>query len=97
MVPLENHFGLKTTRRSPVADPFEVIAKQRIVQVMGRVVQHLNMVRVPSDDEVLDLNRDLATARDSYPPHLRHKPWEHSINDPQPLRLQRTQLAIFCK
>ena len=72
-----------------------MIAKQRIFQVVARVVEHLNTVRVPADDAVLDLTRDLDAARDAVPPHLRHKPWDQSVNDAVPLRLQRMHLQIF--
>ena len=83
--------------RSP-SEPTQVaygITKQRIFQVIGRVVQHLNSARPPSDDEVLELNQELCDIVANMPGHLRHRPWENSINDAVPLRLQRMQLQIF--
>ena len=82
----------------PMTEPTPVsyfVAKHRLFQAFGRVVQHLNLIKIPSDSEVLELNRLLADAHADIPPHLRMRPWEQSLGDPRTIQLQRMQLQGF--
>ena len=82
----------------PPSEPTPIwylIGKQLIFQVFADVVQHLNSIKVPSDNEVFELNQRLADVYGGLPDHLKMQPWEKSYMDSPALKVQRMQLRSF--
>ena len=72
-----------------------IIAKQRIFQVFGQVVDYINCTTGYSYHRVIELNTALSDAKAQIPPHLQVQPFEQSIVGPRELFLQRLQLQMF--
>ena len=82
----------------PPTEPTPVsytIAKRDIFQVFGKLVRVVNSMRVPTDEEVDRLNRELANVYENTFPHLRKKPWEEGMHDSPEVRLQRISMQTF--
>ncbi|KAI4154531.1 MAG: hypothetical protein LQ340_001620 [Diploschistes diacapsis] len=82
----------------PMTEPTPVsytIAKQKVFQVFGKVVRHVNQMHVPSDEQVDQLNRELIETYANTYPHLRKKPWEDGLQDSPEIRLQRISMQGF--
>jgi len=71
------------------------LAKGRIAQIFGKVVEQANLLNLPHYDEVMALDRELHQAFAAVPPLLRVTPMELSITDPPQLIIQRLSLAVL--
>ena len=82
----------------PMTEPTPVsytIAKREIFRVFGKVVRRLNAMNVPTDEEVGQLNKELANVYGNTYPHLRKKAWEDGLQDSSEVRLQRISMQTF--
>ena len=82
----------------PMTEPTPVsytIAKRDMFQVFGKVVRHVNSMKVPTDEVVDELNKELASVYRNTFPHLRKKPWEEGLQDSPEVRLQRISMQTF--
>lgn len=82
----------------PKSDPTPVaygICKRHMFQVFGKVVAIVNSMKVPSDEQIKELNEEMADSYNNVHPHLRPKPLEDSMDEPSPIRLQRIQMQTF--
>ena len=92
----ENMPQLPPSRPSSEPTPvWYLIGKHHIFKVFAEVVQHLNSIKVPSDNQVLELNQRLTNVYGSLPDHLKMKSWEQSYMDTTALKMQRMYLQSF--
>ncbi|KAJ5818209.1 hypothetical protein N7474_003800 [Penicillium riverlandense] len=69
----------------PLNEPTSIsylIAKGRLAQAFGRVVEHTSSVASSSYDKVMEIDADLRRARDLIPEHLQIRPMEECQLDP---------------
>ena len=66
-----------------------LIAKDSVVRVARRIVEHLAMVSPTPYDAVLDLHHQLQEARDTIPPQLRMRSMDRSVTDSSELIMER--------
>ncbi|KAF2226610.1 fungal-specific transcription factor domain-containing protein [Elsinoe ampelina] len=73
-----------------------MIAKARLSQVFGVVVDRLGSVSSPpSYDEILDIDKQLKEVRAKLPPHLRVRPLHESMTEPANILMQRLGLELL--
>jgi hypothetical protein len=83
----------------PLSRPFSasvpigyLLAKNKIIRVMRRVVEFLNCVQRQPYERVLQLDSDLVEAYQSIPPHLQLNNWANASNEPAYVMVQKVQL-----
>ncbi|RLL98837.1 hypothetical protein CFD26_107122 [Aspergillus turcosus] len=69
-----------------------LLAKNKIIRVMRRVVEFLNCVQRQPYERVLQLDSDLIEAYGSIPAHLQLNNWDNAPNEPAYVMVQKVQL-----
>ncbi|RHZ67295.1 hypothetical protein CDV55_107764 [Aspergillus turcosus] len=69
-----------------------LLAKNKIIRVMRRVVEFLNCVQRQPYERVLQLDSDLIEAYGSIPVHLQLNNWDNAPNEPAYVMVQKGQL-----
>jgi hypothetical protein len=72
-----------------------LIAKNRILTVVGRIMEHLHSLRPEATEEVLKLDRHLIQAHESVPAHLQMGIWENTTSDPAFIIVQKIRLDLI--
>lgn len=81
----------------PLNEPTSIsylIAKGRLAQAFGRVVEHTSSVASSSYDKVMEIDADLRRARDLIPEHLQIQPIEECQLDPANLISSRFSVSF---
>jgi hypothetical protein len=72
-----------------------LIVKNRILHVIGHVMEHLNSLHGETYEDTLRIDRDLIKAHESVPPHLRMGLWSEPGDDPPYIVAQKMRLDLL--
>lgn len=87
---------LPPSRPSTEATPISfMIAKASLAFVFGKVIESLHSLSACTYDDIIALDQNLKEALAEFPPHLRLRPIEESMDDPAALVMQRFSLSIL--
>lgn len=87
---------LPPSRPSTEATPISfMIAKASLAFVFGKVIESLHSLSACTYDDIIALDQNLKEALAEFPPHLRLRPIEESMDDPGALVMQRFSLSIL--